>query len=69
MEALKFTGMILLILVAYSLMGNDDYHKMFDKPYVIRYDCNELTEDAPREILDKCMNTTERYINVKAYKE
>jgi hypothetical protein len=69
MESLKFTGMLLFIGVVYSLMGNDDYHKMFDKPYLIRYDCNEVTEDAPREVLEKCMNTKERYINVTAYKE
>jgi hypothetical protein len=50
-------------------MGNDDYHKMFDKPYTIRYDCTEIGRDAPEEILEKCMNTNERYINVKAYKE
>jgi hypothetical protein len=69
MEALKITGMILMLFVVYSLMGNDDYHKMFDKPTIIRYDCTEVDKSTPKEVIDKCMETNERIVRVTTYKE
>jgi hypothetical protein len=67
MEALKISGMIIMLCVVYALMGNDDYHKMFDKPTIIRYDCTEIDESVPKEIIDKCMETNERIVRVKSY--
>jgi hypothetical protein len=73
MEALKIAGMIMLLFGVYAVMGNDDYHKMFDKPSVIRYDCDMLMggwhPDVPTEVMNECRKTTERYVNVKTYKD
>jgi hypothetical protein len=74
METLKIFGMIIFIGVVYSLTGNDDYHKRFDKLTVVRYDCDMLIggwhPDVPREVIEQCrLNPEERYVNVKTYKE
>ena len=69
MESLKIIGMVLFIGVVYSFMGDDDYHKRFDKPSVIRYDCTRLDRDAPQEIVDRCIDANERIIRVTTYKE
>ena len=71
MEALKISGMIILLLGVYALMNNDDYHKKFDKPTIIRYDCDMLIggwhPDVPREVIDKCRDSNERTVRVKTY--
>ena len=71
MEVLKITGMIMFIFGVYALMGNDDYHKKFDTPTIIRYDCDMLIggwhPDVPREVIDKCRDPKERTIRVKTY--
>ena len=71
MEALKITGMIIFLFGVYGLMSNDDYHKKFDKPMIIRYDCDMLIAgrhpDVPREVIDKCRESNERNIRVKTY--
>jgi hypothetical protein len=71
MEALKISGMIILLLGVYALMNNDDYHKKFDKPMIIRYDCDMLIggwhPDVPREVIDKCRDSNERTVRVKTY--
>jgi hypothetical protein len=73
METLKITGMIILIFVVYSFMGNDDYHKTFDKPYTIRYNCDMLIggwhPDVPPEVIKKCRDPNERTVRVTTYKE
>jgi hypothetical protein len=54
-------------------MSDDDFHKKFDKPIEIRYNCDALIggwhPDVPREVIKKCRELNERYINVKTYKE
>jgi hypothetical protein len=74
MEALKITGMILLLFGVYAIMGNDDYHKTFDKPTIVRYNCDMLIggwhPDVPPQVIRECRkNPEERYINVKTYQE
>ena len=63
--------MIILLLGVYALMNNDDYHKKFDKPMIIRYDCDMLIggwhPDVPREVIDKCRDSNERTVRVKTY--
>ena len=63
--------MIVFNFGVYALMGNDDYHKKFDKPTIIRYDCDMLIggwhPDVPREVIDKCRDPKERTIRVKTY--
>jgi len=71
MEALKFTGMIIFLVGVYALMNDDDYHKKFDKPTIIRYDCDMLIggwhTDVPKEVIDKCRDSNERIVRVKTY--
>ena len=73
MEALKITVMILFICGIYALMGNDDYHKKFDKPHIIRYNCDMLIggwhPDVPPEVIQKCRDPNERTVRVTTYKE
>jgi hypothetical protein len=72
MESLKIFGMILMLGMVYSFMSDDDYHKRFDKPMIIRYDCRMLIggwhPDVPTEVIDACRKqNNERNINVKSY--
>ena len=72
MESLKIFGMILMLGMVYSFMSDDDYHKRFDKPMIIRYDCRMLIDgwhpDVPTEVIDACRKqNNERNINVKNY--
>jgi hypothetical protein len=73
MEALKITGMIMLLFGVYALMGDDDYHKKFDKPNIIRYNCDMLMggwhPDVPPEVMQKCRDPNERTVRVTTYKE
>jgi hypothetical protein len=73
MEALKFTGMIMLVCLAYVLMADDDYHKKFDKPEIIRYNCDMLVggwhPDVPLEVIRKCRDPNERTVRVTTYKD
>jgi hypothetical protein len=58
MELLKITGFILLLAIVYAFMSNDDYHKMFDRPQVVRYNCDMLMggwhPDVPVEVINEC---------------
>jgi hypothetical protein len=73
METLKVFGMIIFICLVYGIMGDDDYHKMIDKPSIIRYNCDMLIggwhPDIPPEVIRKCRDPNERIISVKTYKE
>ena len=71
MESIKFIGMLAFILGVYALMGDDDYHKMVDKPTIIRYNCNDVISswnpNVPDEVVRKCNESNERIIRVKTY--
>jgi hypothetical protein len=61
------------ILVLYGFMGDDDYHKKFDKPYVVRYNCDMLIggwhPDVPPEVIQKCRNPETKSVKIIEYKD
>lgn len=65
--------MIFALSGAYLWASVDDYHKMFDKQVVIRYNCNMLMgvwhPDVPREVIDKCSSGERESVYVKTYQE
>jgi hypothetical protein len=73
METLKFTGMIIFLVGVYALMNDDDYHKEFDKPHIVRYNCDKLIAgwhpDVPPEVIKKCRDPNERTVRVTTYKD
>jgi hypothetical protein len=70
-ETLKVFSLIILFSTVYGLVSNDDYHKTFDKPVMVRYTCDEAYDGAnvPQEVIDKCNDVTVRIVYVKTYKE
>ena len=58
MELLKITGFILAFAAVYAFISNDDYHKMFDRPQTVRYNCDMLLggwhPDFPIEVIAEC---------------
>jgi hypothetical protein len=58
METLKIIGFMLLFAGIYGFISNDDYHKMFDKPKEIRYNCDMLIgawhPDVPPQVIKEC---------------
>jgi len=73
METLKVFTALFFIAGCYLFVGYDDYHKKFDKPTVIRYNCDMLIggwhPDIPREVIEKCRTSERDHVNVKSYKE
>lgn len=73
METLKVFGLIFVLSGAYLWASSDDYHKLFDKQVVIRYNCNMLMgswhPDVPREVIDQCRKTQRESVYVKTYQE
>ena len=73
METLKVFGFLFLLAGAYLWTADDDYHKKFDKPYMIRYNCDMLIggwhPDVPREVIEKCRKNERDHVDIKAYKE
>lgn len=70
-ETLKVFSLIILFSTIYGLVSNDDYHKTFDKPVMVRYTCDEAfdSRDIPQEVVDKCSDITVKVVYVKTYKE
>ena len=58
METLKVFSLIFLLAGAWLFMSNDDYHKMFDRPQTVRYNCDMLLggwhPDFPIEVIAEC---------------
>jgi hypothetical protein len=71
LETIKVFSLIILFSTVYGLVSNDDYHKKFDKPVMVRYTCNEVFDDTnvPQEVIDKCSDVNVRIVYVKTYKE
>lgn len=67
LEFLKISSFSIGFFLLYSFVSNDDYHKKFDKPIIIEYNCNNLGYDAPKDIVEVCTKTDRRLIIVKAY--
>jgi hypothetical protein len=68
METLKVFSVLFLLAGAWLFVGNDDYHKRFDKQELIRYNCNSLKySEMPKEVFEKCITSEREYIYVKTY--
>lgn len=66
METLKVFSVLFLLAGAYLFVGDDDYHKKFDKQELIRYNCNSLKySEMPKEVFEKCITSEREYIYVK----
>ena len=57
-ESIKLVFFILGFSTIYGYISDDDYHKVFDIPEVVRYNCNMLTDgwqpDVPPRVIDEC---------------
>ena len=66
MEALKITGMIMLLAVAYAVVNNNDYHDKFDKHITVRYNCEVLIggwhPDVPPKVIEECRKANRREV-------
>ena len=58
METLKLFSVLFILAGAWLFVGNDDYHKMFDKPQEVRYNCDMLIggwhPDVPVKVIEEC---------------
>jgi hypothetical protein len=53
--------------MVFAFVQNDDYHKKFDKPIVIEYNCSKLNYETPKDVVDLCNDTNRRFVIVKTY--
>ena len=58
METLKLFSVLFILAGAYLFVGNDDYHKTFDNPQIVRYNCDMLIgswhPDVPQNVIEEC---------------
>ena len=54
--------------MVYAFVSNDDYHKKFDKPIVIEYNCSMLKYETPKDVVTMC-NDGRKFVIVKTYQE
>jgi hypothetical protein len=66
MEELKLSCYIIAYFLIFAFVNNDDYHKIFDKPQIIRYNCDVLMggwhPDVPAEVIKQCRELKKRVI-------
>lgn len=57
-EGIKLVFFILLFSTVYGFISDDDYHKVFDIPEVVRYNCDMLVggwhPDVPAKVIEEC---------------
>jgi hypothetical protein len=70
METLKVFSLVILFVLVYGLVSDDDYHKMFDNSQEIRYNCDTLIgdwhPDVPVKVIEECRKL-KRELYAKAY--
>ena len=58
METLKVFSLVILFVLVYGLVSDDDYHKMFDTAQEVRYNCDMLIgdwhPDVPVKVIEEC---------------
>ena len=58
METVKVFSLVILFSVVYGYINDDDYHKMFDRPQEVRYNCDMLIgswhPDVPQKVIEEC---------------
>jgi hypothetical protein len=68
-ESIKLIGLILSFSTIYGYLSDDDYHKVFDIPEVVRYNCDMLLggwhPDVPIKVIEECRK--KKVDNVKTY--
>jgi hypothetical protein len=73
METLKLFTAVFFIAGCYLFVGFDDYQKKFDKPMIVRYNCDILMggwhPDVPKDVIDKCNDPNREGKYVKTYQE
>ena len=67
LEYLKLCLFIVAITMAYAFVQHDYYHKKFDKPIAIEYNCSMLNYETPKDVVDLCNDTKRRFVIVKTY--
>jgi hypothetical protein len=67
LEYFKLCLFIVAFTMVYAFVSNDDYHKEFDKPIVIEYNCSKLNYETPKDVVDLCNDTNRRFVIVKTY--
>jgi len=69
METLKVFSVLFILAGAWLFVGDDDYHKKFDRPQKIRYNCDMLIggwhPDVPVKVIEECRKM--KIENVKTY--
>ena len=69
METLKVFSVLFVLAGAWLFVGDDDYHKKFDRPQEIRYNCDMLIggwhPDVPVKVIEECRKM--KIENVKTY--
>ena len=67
-EGIKLIFLILGFSTVYGYVSDDDYHKVFDIPEVVRYNCDMLLggwhPDVPAKVIDECRK---KKINASTY--
>ena len=68
-EFVKVFGCIILFVIVYGFIQDEDYHLKFDKHPVVRYNCDILLggwhPDVPVNVIDECRKL--KGMNVKSY--
>jgi len=58
METLKLFSVLFMLAGAWLFVSDDDYHKVFDKPQEVRYNCDMLIgswhPDVPVKVIEEC---------------
>jgi hypothetical protein len=54
--------------MVFAFVQHDDYHKKFDKPIVIEYNCSKLNYETPKDVVTMC-NDGRKFVIVKTYQE
>jgi hypothetical protein len=67
LEYLKLCLFIVAFTMVFAFVQHDDYHKKFDKPIVIEYNCSKLKYETPKDVIDLCNDTKRRFVIVKTY--
>jgi hypothetical protein len=62
-ESIKLVFFILLFSTIYGYVSDDDYHKVFDIPELVRYNCdmvqNNWSPNIPPDVVDECIKMKE----------
>ena len=70
METLKIFTVLFVLAGAYLFVGDNDYHKTFDKATLVRYNCDiEWSSNVPQEVIEKCKVSERNYVYIKTYQE